>query len=43
MELGGSDEGAPGIRGEEGDRAFYGGYFRDLEGNKFCAFRVGPP
>ena len=43
LELGGSDEGAPGIRGEEGDRAFYGGYFRDPEGNKFCAFRIGPP
>jgi catechol 2,3-dioxygenase-like lactoylglutathione lyase family enzyme len=42
LELGGSDEGAPGVRGEEGDRAFYGAYFRDPEGNKFCAFRVGP-
>ncbi len=42
LELGGSDEGAPGLRGEEGDRAFYGAYFRDPEGNKFCAFRVGP-
>lgn len=42
LELGGSDEGAPGLRGPEGERAFYGGYFRDPEGNKFCAFRVGP-
>jgi catechol 2,3-dioxygenase-like lactoylglutathione lyase family enzyme len=42
LELGGSDEGAPGVRGEEGERAFYGAYFRDPEGNKFCAFRVGP-
>lgn len=42
MELGGSDEGAPGVRGEEGPRAFYGAYFRDLEGNKLCAFRIGP-
>jgi catechol 2,3-dioxygenase-like lactoylglutathione lyase family enzyme len=42
LALGGSDEGAPGIRGEEGDQAFYGGYFRDLDGNKYCAFRVGP-
>jgi catechol 2,3-dioxygenase-like lactoylglutathione lyase family enzyme len=42
MELGGSDEGAPGLRSEEGDRAFYGAYFRDPEGNKFCAFCVGP-
>jgi catechol 2,3-dioxygenase-like lactoylglutathione lyase family enzyme len=43
LELGGSDEGPPGVRGEEGDRAFYGAYFRDPEGNKFCAFCVGPP
>ena len=42
LELGGSDEGAPGLRGPEGDRAFYGGYFRDPDGNKICAFRVGP-
>jgi hypothetical protein len=42
MELGGSDEGAPGVRGEEGPGAFYGAYFRDLEGNKLCAFRIGP-
>jgi len=42
LELGGSDEGAPGVRGEEGDRAFYGAYFRDPDGNKLCAFRVGP-
>src|SRR5215210_5910298 len=26
LELGGSDEGAPGVRGEEGPRAFYGAY-----------------
>jgi catechol 2,3-dioxygenase-like lactoylglutathione lyase family enzyme len=42
MELGGSCEGSPGVRGEEGDRAFYGAYFRDLDGNKLCAFRIGP-
>jgi catechol 2,3-dioxygenase-like lactoylglutathione lyase family enzyme len=42
IELGGTDEGPPGLRGEEGDRAFYGAYFRDLDGNKLCAFRVGP-
>ncbi len=41
LELGGSDEGAPGLRTEEGERAFYGAYFRDPEGNKFCAFRIG--
>lgn len=42
MELGGADEGAPGVRGEEGDQAFYGAYFRDLDGNKLCAFKMGP-
>jgi catechol 2,3-dioxygenase-like lactoylglutathione lyase family enzyme len=42
LALGGADEGAPGVRGEEGPQAFYGAYFRDLDGNKFCAFRVGP-
>ena len=42
LELGGKDEGGPGVRGEEGDQAFYGAYFRDLDGNKICAFRVGP-
>ena len=42
LEFGGSDEGAPGLRGEEGPQAFYGAYFRDPDGNKFCAFRMGP-
>lgn len=42
LELGGSDEGPPGVRGEEGERAFYGAYFRDPDGNKLCAFRIGP-
>jgi predicted lactoylglutathione lyase len=42
LELGGTDEGPPGVRGEEGSRAFYGAYFRDLDGNKLCAFRIGP-
>lgn len=42
LELGGTDEGAPGVRGEEGPQAFYGAYFRDPDGNKLCAFRVGP-
>jgi catechol 2,3-dioxygenase-like lactoylglutathione lyase family enzyme len=42
MELGGSDEGPPGVRGDEGPQAFYGAYFRDLDGNKLCAFRIGP-
>ena len=42
MELGGSDEGPPGVRGEEGPQAFYGAYFRDPDGNKLAAFRIGP-
>ena len=42
LELGGTCEGGPGVRGEEGDQAFYAAYFRDLDGNKLCAFRVGP-
>jgi predicted lactoylglutathione lyase len=42
MELGATDEGPPGVRGEECDSAFYSAYFRDLDGNKLCAFRIGP-
>jgi predicted lactoylglutathione lyase len=42
MELGGKCEGPPGVRGEEGERAFYGAYFRDLDGNKLAAFCIGP-
>ena len=42
LELGGSDEGAPGVRGPDGPSAFYGAYFRDPEGNKLCVFRMGP-
>ena len=42
MELGGSDEGAPGVRGDEGPQAFYGAYCRDLDGNKLAAFCIGP-
>lgn len=34
LELGGRDEGAPGLRGE----GFYAAYFRDLDGNKLNAF-----
>ena len=37
IELGASDEGAPGQRGE----GFYAGYFRDLDGNKLNAFYMG--
>jgi len=42
MELGGKDEGKPGLRGNDGPQAFYGAYFRDLDGNKLCAFKNGP-
>ena len=35
--LGGSDEGAPGLRGE----TWYAAYMRDLDGNKLCAFAIG--
>ena len=34
---GGTDEGAPGPRGD----TFYGAYFRDLDGNKVCVFNMG--
>jgi len=37
LELGGSDEGAPGQRGE----GFYAAYLRDLDGNKLNAFFMG--
>lgn len=37
LELGGSDEGAPGARSD----TFYAGYFRDLDGNKLNAFFIG--
>jgi catechol 2,3-dioxygenase-like lactoylglutathione lyase family enzyme len=37
MQLGASDEGAPGPRGG----GFYAGYFRDLDGNKLNFFHIG--
>jgi catechol 2,3-dioxygenase-like lactoylglutathione lyase family enzyme len=37
LELGGSDEGAPGDRGG----GFYAGYFRDIEGHKLNVFCIG--
>jgi hypothetical protein len=37
LELGGTDEGAPGQRSE----GFYAGYFRDLDGNKLNVFYMG--
>ena len=36
LELGGADEGAPGLRGG----GFYAGYFRDLDGNKLNVFHM---
>ncbi len=40
IELGGADEGGPGSRGPE-QMGFYGAYFRDPDGNKLCAFKMG--
>lgn len=37
LEQGGTDEGAPGVR----FGAFYGAYFRDLDGNKICVYHMG--
>lgn len=34
LKLGATDEGAPGARSD----TFYAAYFRDLDGNKICAF-----
>ena len=38
LELGATDEGAPGARGPR----FYCGYFRDLDGNKLNLFALLP-
>lgn len=37
LAAGGVCEGAPGLRMDN----FYGAYFRDLDGNKFCVFKMG--
>ena len=37
---GGTDEGAPGVRGQY-DPPFYGAYVRDPVGNKLCAYFKG--
>ena len=37
LELGGTDEGPAGPRGDD----FYAGYFRDLDGNKLSVFCMG--
>ena len=39
LAAGGSDEGAPGLRGDDGP---YCAYFHDPEGNKFLVYRKGP-
>jgi catechol 2,3-dioxygenase-like lactoylglutathione lyase family enzyme len=37
LDLGGADEGAPGERGP----GVYFAYFRDLDGNKLCGYKLG--
>ena len=37
LEIGGTDEGPPGLRAEGGE-GFYAAYFRDLDGNKLDVF-----
>jgi catechol 2,3-dioxygenase-like lactoylglutathione lyase family enzyme len=39
MELGATDEGAPGNRGDDKVQ-YYFGYIRDLDGNKLCAYHI---
>ncbi|MFM9977301.1 MAG: VOC family protein [Sphingomonadaceae bacterium] len=41
LELGGCDDGAPGLRGDE-NMGFYAAYFRDPEGHKLAVFCMGP-
>ncbi|MEM8497403.1 MAG: VOC family protein [Pseudomonadota bacterium] len=38
LELGGTDEGEPGVRVED---VFYGAYFRDPDGNKAVFYQMG--
>jgi predicted lactoylglutathione lyase len=40
LELGGTDEGAPGLRGPDPEGA-YVAYFRDPDGNKLSIFYMG--
>jgi catechol 2,3-dioxygenase-like lactoylglutathione lyase family enzyme len=42
IELGGTCEGPPGVRGPDGPQAFYAAYFRDLDGNKVMVMNRGP-
>ena len=41
LELGGTNEGDPGFRGDPKD-GYYFAYFRDLDGNKFAVFNIAP-
>lgn len=41
LRLGGSDEGAPGYRGDVA-MGFYAAYFRDPDGHKFAAYCIAP-
>ena len=41
IELGGTDEGAPGYRGDP-KFGYYFGYFRDPDGHKFAVFNIAP-
>ena len=41
LELGGTDEGAPGYRGDP-KYGYYFGYFRDPDGHKFAVFNIAP-
>jgi 4-hydroxyphenylpyruvate dioxygenase-like putative hemolysin len=40
LALGATDEGAPGVRGPD-NSPFFGGYARDLDGNKLCFYFWG--
>ncbi len=40
LELGATNDGDPGPRGGEASTAYFG-YFRDLDGNKLCAYCFG--
>ena len=40
LELGATDEGAPGLRGPEA-LGYYFAYFRDADGNKIALFKIG--
>ncbi len=41
LELGASDEGAPGFRGDP-SFGYYFAYFRDPDGHKLAAFNIAP-